>query len=238
MKKSYTTSIIIALFVAINTISYAQDSLTNKHLILKIAPLAMFDIDNTFEFAAEHRLSKNNRWTLSEQLGYGAGVANVWKQEDTNYGNFREHYRAKLEARRYKEANPDMTGFYTAYEVFYKQVNDKLNRYVGRDCENGPCAYSENLNYAVSKYVVGATAKIGYQHRFKNEVKKNTNFVFDFYVGLGIRRVMIDHKADNVQNNSNWFFFNEGGLGSFGSKDRSYNVPHASFGIRFGYILF
>ena len=36
----------------------AQDSLDRKHLLVKIAPLTIFDIDNTFEFAVEHRLGK------------------------------------------------------------------------------------------------------------------------------------------------------------------------------------
>ncbi|GGD70924.1 hypothetical protein GCM10011514_38740 [Emticicia aquatilis] len=235
--KKYT--FLIASFVIFVKIATAQDSLDRKHLIVKIAPLTIFDIDNTFEFSAEHSLSKNNRWTLSEQLGYGAGVANIWQEESSKYGNTREHYRVKLEARRYRHARPDMTGGYMAYEVFYKQVNDRINRNIGRECENGPCNYYENLDYPASKYVVGGTIKAGYQHRFKNEFKKNTNFVFDLYIGLGIRRVMIDHKVDVQVSESPWFYY--GGnewFGSFGSKDRAYNIPHASFGIRFGYFIF
>ncbi|MFN3489616.1 MAG: hypothetical protein ACK4YV_10805, partial [Emticicia sp.] len=164
--------------------------------------------------------------------------ANVWKQEDTNYGNNREHFRLKIEARRYKKANLDMAGFYTAYELFFKQVNDHISRNVGRECESGPCAYFENLDYPVSKYVVGGTAKIGYQHRFKNEDKKKTKFVFDFYVGLGLRRIMIDHKIDGAATQNNSWFFNDAWFGGFGWKDNAYNIPHGSLGIRFGYLVF
>lgn len=214
----------------------AQDSLDRKHLIVKIAPLAMFDIDNTFEFAAEHRLNKKNRWTLSEQVGYGAGVANIWG-ENNAYNPQREHYRAKLEARRYSKAKPDMTGYYMGYEVFYKQVNDQLNKSVGRECESGPCNYYENLDYPVTKYVLGTTVKVGYQVRFRDEDKKKTNFVFDIYVGLGLRRIMIDHKVD-IQNYGSSFYYGESWFGGFGSRDNAYNIPHASFGLRFGYILY
>ena len=45
------------------------------------------------------RFGQSKRWTLSEQIGYGVGVANVWKQEDTKYGN----NRVKVETRRYLE---------------------------------------------------------------------------------------------------------------------------------------
>lgn len=235
MKKTF----ILIVLLAILQISHGQDSLERKRLILKIAPLTMFDIDNTFQFAAEHRLNKNNRWTLSEELGYGAGVVNLWG-ESSNYNNAREHYRVKLEARRYGKPTNDMTGRYFGYELFYKQVNDQLNRGIGRECESGPCNYFENLDYPVSKYVVGATAKLGYQIRFKDVNEKKTNFVFDFYIGLGLRRIMIDHKIDGTTQNNSWFFGNEGFLsfGNLGYKDRAYNIPHGSFGVRFGYLVF
>jgi hypothetical protein len=237
MKKVYISAILITLFGTFSIVSSAQDSLNKPHLILKIAPLTIFDIDNTFEFAAEHRLGKSNRWTLSEQIGYGAGVANVW---DENYGNSREHLRVKTEARRYKNNNGQMTGFYTAYELFFKQVNDKINRSVGRECGSGPCAYFENLDYPVSKYVAGTTIKIGYQLRFNDENKKKSKFMFDFYVGLGLRRIMIDHKIDGAATQNNSWFGNDGffSFGSFGYVDRAYNIPHASLGIRLGYLVF
>jgi hypothetical protein len=237
MKNFHKLTVMACFFFTLN-IAFAQDSLQKKHLVLKIAPLTMFDIDNTFEFAAEHRLGKQNRWTLSEQLGYGAGITNLWKQGNSNYENYGEQFRIKIEARRYKKANLDMTGFYTAYELFFKQVNDHISRSIGRECESGPCNYYENLDYPVSKYVVGITAKIGYQHRFKNEDKKKSKFVFDFYVGLGLRRIIIDHKIDGAAIQNNPWFFSEAWFGGFGRKDNAYNIPHGSFGIRFGYLVF
>jgi len=239
MKNPHELTFIACFLLALNTV-FAQDSLQKKHLILKIAPLTLFDIDNTFQLATEHSLSKNNRWTLSEELGYGQGKANIWGETNT-YGPYREHYRAKLEARKYGKKISDMTGTYVAYELFYKQVNDHLNRSIGRECESGPCNYYENLDYPVSKYVVGTTIKIGYQARFRDEDKKNTKFVFDFYVGLGIRKVMIDHKVDLTLDNSSGAFYGNNfsfGFGSFGYKDRTYNVPHVAFGIRLGYTIF
>ncbi|GAB2632326.1 hypothetical protein GCM10027035_28290 [Emticicia sediminis] len=239
MKKIYISSFFIAFFGVLSLGSHAQDSLNKAHLILKIAPLTMFDIDNTFEFAAEHRLGQSKRWTLSEQLGYGAGVANLWG-ENNDFGPAREHYRVKVEVRRYDKKASNMAGGYLAYELFYKQVNDELNRSVGRECDGGPCAYFETLDYPVSKYVVGATIKVGYQARLRNEDKKKTKFVFDFYVGLGVRRIMIDHKIDGAATQNNSWFGNDGffPFGSFGYADRAYNIPHGSLGIRLGYLVF
>lgn len=239
MKKIYISAFFIAFFGVLSIGSHAQDSLNKAHLILKIAPLTMFDIDNTFEFAAEHRLGQSKRWTLSEQLGYGAGVANLWG-ENNDFGPAREHYRVKVEARRYDKKASNMAGGYLAYELFYKQVNDELNRSVGRECDGGPCAYFENLDYPVSKYVVGATIKVGYQARLRNEDKKKTKFVFDFYVGLGVRRIMIDHKIDGAATQNNLWFGNDGSFpfGGFGYADRAYNIPHGSLGIRLGYLVF
>ncbi len=239
MKKNYLIAVFIAFLGVLSMDSHAQDSLNKAHLILKIAPLTMFDIDNTFEFAAEHRLGQSKRWTLSEQLGYGAGVANLWG-ENNDFGPAREHYRVKVEARRYDKKASNMAGGYLAYELFYKQVNDELNRSVGRECDGGPCAYFENLDYPVSKYVVGATIKVGYQARLKNEDKKKTKFVFDFYVGLGVRRIMIDHKIDGAATQNNSWFGNDGSFPfwGFGYADRAYNIPHGSLGIRLGYLVF
>ena len=126
MKILHTIYLFFSLFLTENIV-FSQDSLQRKHLILKILPLAIFDIDNTFQIATEHNLSKNMRWTLSEELGYGASSANVWayNSNNDNYGSNREVYRVKVEARRYNlKKNQQMAGGYMAYEVFYKQVND------------------------------------------------------------------------------------------------------------------
>lgn len=242
MKILYTICLFFALFLVEN-IAFSQDSLQRKHLILKISPLTIFDIDNTFQIATEHNLSKNMRWTLSEELGYGAGSVNVWayNSNNDNYGSSREVYRVKIEARRYTlKKNQQMAGGYMAYEVFYKQVNDQMNRTVGRECESGPCNYFEDVNYSASKYVVGGTVKFGYQRFFRDENNKNTKFVFDFYVGLGLRRVMIDHRVDGDVQNNNWFFGNDAifSNGGLGYRDNAYNIPHAALGIKVGYLLF
>ena len=218
------------------SVGFAQDSLLHRNLAIKIAPLSMLDIDNTFQLGIEHRL-KGNRWTLSEEFGYGAAAANLWMGANDN-SKLREVFRAKVEARKYKQA---FTGTYVAYEAFYKQVNDRLQRGIGRECEDGWCNYFENINYPVSKYVIGATAKLGYQTRFKNELKHKGNFIFDIYVGLGLRRKIIDHAYDEeLDSQSSWFYRGDNiyANNGFGYKDRKYNIPHFSLGIKFGYLIF
>ena len=232
--KHYIYTLVISLFFIHQSV--AQDSLQRKYFILKIAPLAMFDVDNTFQLATEHRLS-GNRWTLSEEFGYGTGKANLWGNSfNSTKSDFRENFRAKIEARRYKEA---FTGRYAAYELFYKQVNDRSSKSVGRECENGSCNYFETVSYPINKYVIGLTAKLGYQIRIRNELKKNTNFVFDFYVGAGLRRIIINHHDTNQPGEDfriygNRIFDNSG----LGYSNARFNLPHLALGIKLGYIIF
>ena len=239
MKNLHKLLVFVCIFVGIN-VSFAQDSLRQRHLIFKVTPLTIVDIDNTFQVAVEHSLTKSKHWSLTEEFGYGKANANFWGNI-YDYSSFRENFRVRLEARKYQKTAPDLTGRYFAYELFYKQVNDRMNRSVGRECESGPCNYYEKLDYSVSKYVVGGTGKIGYQIRLKDEDKKKTNFIFDFYAGLGLRRIMIDHRVDGTIQN-NFFFF--GGNDSLfandglGYKDKAYNIPHLAFGIKFGYFIF
>jgi hypothetical protein len=237
----YTTFTLLFVIVLSNQL-FAQDTLGKKHLALKIAPLAILDIDNTFQLAIEHRL-KGNRWTLSEELGYGTAAANFWTALDgSTESKFRENIRAKIEVRKYRNA---FNGRYVAYELFYKQINDRTTRSVGRECETGACNYFEMVNYPINKYVVGISAKIGYQIRIRNELKKNTNFVFDFYVGAGLRRIMINHHDPNESSQgdgSNFypFYYNDGLFSNsgLGYRDRNYNIPHLAMGLKIGYLIF
>lgn len=210
-------------------------------MALKIAPLAMFDIDNTFQFAVEHRVG-GNRWTLSEEFGYGTAAGNFWTNVlGTTRSGFRENFRVKIEARRYKNA---FTGKYVAYELLFKQINDKAERMIGRECENG-CNYYEEVNYPINKYVVGASAKIGYQIRIRNELKKNTNFVFDFYVGAGVKRIIVNHHDpnENLQGDINMYtdyYYNDGLFSNsgLGYRDAKYNLFHLALGLKIGYLVF
>lgn len=232
-------SLLLVLFSLDSSI--AQDSLQKNHLVIKLAPLTLLDIDNTFQLAVEHRL-KGSRWTLSEELGYGTAAANLWANSFNQDGTrFRENFRAKIEARKYREA---LTGRYLAYELFYKQINDRSNRNVGRECEAGgwACNYYEKLNYPINKHVVGLSVKIGYQIRIRDELKKNTNFVFDFYVGAGLRRIMINHHdpTENPPSSSDFLYYTDGLFinSGLGYRDRNYNIPHLALGLKIGYIIF
>lgn len=239
----YTIFTLLFVIVLSNHL-FAQDTLQKKHLAFKIAPLAILDFDNTFQFAVEHRL-KGNRWTLSEEFGYGTSAGNFWTALDgSTKSRFRENIRAKIEARKYRNGSA-FNGRYVAYEVLFKQINDRAQRSVGRECENGMCNYYEIVNYPINKYVVGISAKVGYQIRIRNELKKSTNFVFDFYVGAGLRRIMINHHDpnENLQGNINMYTDHYYGDGLFsnsglGYRDRNYNIPHLSLGLKLGYLIF
>ena len=87
--------------------------------------------------------------------------------------------------------------------------------------------------------MIGLTAKLGYQIRIRNELKKNTNFVFDFYVGAGLRRIIINHHDTNQPGEDfriygNRIFDNSG----LGYSNARFNLPHLALGIKLGYIIF
>jgi hypothetical protein len=223
--------------VLIGSNLYSQEKKEYKRLIVKLVPLASIDIDNTWQLAVEHRL--RNTWTMVEEFGYGRFADNPWQINNENNSQ-RETYRAKLEFRNYKVKSPFLTGNYIGYELFYKQVNDVINRTISRECDSGNCNYFEKLDYDVSKYVFGGNVKFGFQGRFGSKTS-HSNFTYDVFGGFGIRRRQVNHKnaADLNQgfSNNNSFLNNDSIFSAFGSKDNAITLPNLTVGIKIGLIV-
>jgi hypothetical protein len=216
--------------------SFSQEKIPYKHVIVKLIPLASMDIDNTWQFAIEHRLQK--AWTLSEEFGYGRYADNPWLFNRENDSK-KETFRAKLEVRNYKIESAFMTGKYLGYEAYYKQVNDLIERTIPRECEGWNCNYYEKLQYGVSKYVFGGNIKFGSQGRFGSKTAPS-NFIYDCFLGFGFRRIKIDHKYEGDFNtdHSNRRYGDGGLFNSYGSYDRATTLPNITVGLKFGLILF
>ena len=134
--------------------------------VAKFSPLHLFDPDNTVQFGLERVLS--TRQSVQAEFGYGTGVMNVWRNGGSSRYGQAEHWRGRAEWRFYtnryrtnrnfginvRSAAP--LGNYLAVELFYKQDN-ALERFpVGRECVGGLCAYFEQLETPVMKYVWGS----------------------------------------------------------------------------------
>ena len=166
----------------------AQDTLRNQSNrkiagILKFAPLSLFDLDNTIQFGYEYPL--NSRWTLQAEAGYGNQYFNIF-HFNSSYHRDREIWRARTEGRYYLSRHRKAPwGGYIAMEVLYKRITFSEQGSIGRECENGICAYFERTRYKIFKDVVGYHLKIGAQRWIGKRI------TLEGYVGLGARRIFI-----------------------------------------------
>ena len=81
--------------------------------------------------------------------------------------------------------------------------------------------------------------KFGKQLRF-GPTKNPTNYVIDYFIGFGLRRIVVDHKVDvDLNDGSSRFNRNYSGIfGGYGRNDREVNLPNITLGLKFGLILF
>ncbi len=206
-------------------------------LVFKLAPLSLFDPDNTFQAGAEYCLS--DRWSLQSEFGYGNYRTNLVQQDQ--YGRYngkenKEVWRTRFEVRHYYTPfyqNPHNNP-YVALEVFYKRVNFLENKTLGRDCDQGNCAYFEDVAYKVFKNVVGSHIKVGFQRiLFKR-------FLSDIYFGFGFRLIYINApglpESAVPQNGRQFLLVNISPISP--DEPGSYQSFSMSLGLKLGYLLF
>lgn len=160
------------------------------HMILKPAPLWLFDEDPAVAVGAEMRISL--RTSVQGELGYGWPGWGKLPGTDQHTGT----WRVKTEWRFYRNHyNPDGSlradgattyplGKYQAVEVYIKllSVSHKWTYHETRFWRN-----SLSLTY-----------KVGWQFGWTNTVPKGwARFVGDVYIGLGVR-------VTNQDNGGNW----------------------------------
>ncbi|GAB3919668.1 hypothetical protein [Larkinella terrae] len=203
--------------------------------VVKFAPLALFDPDNTIQFGAERLFS--TRHTVQAEFGYGWKAVNMYPSRRRDYENF-EVWRGRAEWRRYAGryyrfrrphyANAPI-GRYFAIETFFKQITALETTAVGRECVDGTCAYFEQGTFPIYRTVWGIHAKFGRQYVLT--LPGDNRFLLDFYVGFGFRSLTpyrFNSTNEDVIRSPGFLFWSnqQGGL-----------RPSATLGIKLGYVL-
>ncbi|RCR70867.1 hypothetical protein [Larkinella punicea] len=204
--------------------------------VVKFAPLALFDLDNTVQFGAERLFG--GRHTVQAEFGYGWKAINLHPERRSDFENF-EVWRGRAEWRRYSGryrgyrrphfATPPI-GRYFAIETFFKQRTVLETTAVGRECVNGTCAYFERGTFPMYRTVWGVHCKFGRQYVLT--MPGDNRLLLDFFVGLGFRNVspyhFLNSTNDNVITPNTFGTWNtrQGGL-----------FPSATLGIKLGYVL-
>ncbi|MFC5408776.1 hypothetical protein ACFPMF_05625 [Larkinella bovis] len=203
--------------------------------VIKAAPLALFDIDNTIQAGAEWLLGR--RYSVQAELGYGWRGINLYPDRRDDYEKF-EVWRGRAEWRRYSGryrgfrkphfAVPPI-GRYFALETFFKQVTTLQTTTIGQECVDGTCAYFQRGTFPMYRTVWGIHAKFGRQYVLT--MPSDNRFLLDFFVGLGFRH-LTPYRFSTTSEDV--FEFTNTGLWS-----RHYQgiLPSATIGIKLGYVL-
>lgn len=204
--------------------------------VVKFAPLALFDPDNTIQFGVERLFG--TRHTVQGEFGYGWKAINMYPARREDYENF-EVWRGRAEWRRYSGRyrsfrRPHFAqvpiGRYFAIETFFKQFTARQTTAVGRECVDGTCAYFEQGTFPIYRTVWGLHAKFGRQ--FVLTMPSDNRFLLDFFIGFGFRNLspfrFNTASNDDVIRSTGFLFWNtqQGGL-----------RPSATLGIKLGYVL-
>ena len=216
--------------------------------VVSLAPLALFDPENTVQVGAERLLGR--QYSVLGEFGYGPAALNLWRSELTN--NVLETWRGRAEwriytrrIRSYRGWQPGRVGRtvtrkplgnYVAFDLFYKQSNASESGSVGRACEDGSCQYFQRFQSRVTKYVGGAHVKVGRQVLLFN-ADENSRLVMDLYMGLGIRRRLVkNYGLPEPEDGGSYSFTDRNGV----FNDVLFDAPirmSATAGFRIGYVF-
>lgn len=226
MKKPFA----LILLLLTPAYGYAQapkpDSLGSV-VILKITPLALFDVDNTLQLGLEVPFH-NPAWTFQQEVGYGHSSFNIWYTERENYPD-RETWRFRSQLRYYFRNN-NQSSPYIAGEYLFKKNSEQKTESVGVDCLNGPfgpCAYFQIKDRNLGRFVNAFHIKWGWQFRMGGR------WYFDTYVGGGIRALQVrylDGGGRSLDNRGISIFRKD-------TPGRYRPIPSLSAGVHFGYRL-
>ena len=226
-----------ALFFGSGLVSWAQridpgsiDSTPTQPAypwVVKLAPLSLFDIDNTIQFGLERLVSQHG--AVQVEFGYGWQGLNLWQSSQNERYSNREIWRGRVEWRHYLNKTNQPRGRYMAVEGFYKQVNVRESGTVGVGCTAGPCQYYQLFSSPLQKYVWGGHVKFGSQ---MTPIRGKNRLLLDMYVGLGFRRRMIER----FQPSGDSFYYRSAGYTLFDSfSGTSYTLISLSYGARLGW---
>lgn len=175
----------------------------DQPLVLKLAPLGLFDIDPTVQAAIEIPLRP--KWSVQQEVGYGWQSLDPLRRKDWDWFYLavpKSTFRARTEVRYY--FSPDLlrrykakvgsNGFYAAGELLFKQLNHKRPGFTIKSIPStGPLSPQTQFTPGttrVTRNVYGIQAKIGYQTNLSKS-GKNPQFIVDVYMGVGFRIISV-----------------------------------------------
>lgn len=199
-------------------------------VILKIAPLTLFDLDNTVQAGIEVPL-KNPAWTLQQEVGYGHSAFNLWLYERREHPN-RETWRSRSQIRYYFRKRNQKSAYIAAEYLFKKNSEQKFES-VGYECTgaqfNQQCAYFKNQNTHLGRFVSAFHVKWG------GQIVIGERWLLDMHLGAGIRalnvRYLDQYRKPALGNDFRWFDFRTDVPGRYEP------TPSLSFGVQLGYRL-
>nr|WP_293842424.1 hypothetical protein [uncultured Arsenicibacter sp.] len=221
----------ICLMLAFHTHAQRIDSTASGEYrwVIKLAPLAIIDPDNTVQLAAEYLFGQ--RSSVQAEFGYGWNNFSLYNNQ-RDY-RFREVWRSRAELRTYWKRRGQYrtpVGAYWAVEAFYKQVNNREKYTIGRECQSGPCAYYQQIDTPITKYISGGNLKLGFQGKFSSN--PDDHIIFDVYMGFGLRFRNVQ-KPDVPTDSDRWFYESRD---LFGTYERGkVTLPNMTAGFKIGY---
>jgi hypothetical protein len=214
-------------FLAFCSYGQINAETAKEHVIIKFAPLALFDFDNTVQFGVEVPLGKSGM-SLQQDLGYGHSSFNIMYGTELDRPQ-KEIYKSRTQLRYYYMERRRVKA-YVAGEVLLKKVIYAENKWVGMECDQpwGNCAFFENKYVKTGRTVGAAHAKLGWQFYFSNRM------ALDLFTGIGFRHISVKSITPGLDNaqvprTNRWFESDIPGTSEF--------IPSLAMGFHFGIVL-
>jgi len=206
---------------------YAQErqSAIRKNVIIKFAPLALFDTDNTFQAGIEIPV-RNTKFSIQQDFGYGHASFNIW-YKDRDVRPEKTILKSRTQLRYYFYQKPALQ-MYVAGEYLYKRVIQFDNQWVGMECGSGGCNFFENKDVKLGRLVNAIHAKLGWQFYFTNRT------TIDLFTGFGIRSRnlrILTPDVDQARFKDDFSFFTDN------TPNSTLILPSVAVGFHIGIIL-
>ena len=208
-----------------------------RSVVVKLNPLMAVGVDGAAYGGVEVPMGR--RGAIQGEVGYG-GFRSLMNYDSDSYTH-KENWRGRLQYRWYnREGLATDKPWYWAVEGTYKQVNAVDNQTLGRDCQNGNCAYFELVNQTVTRYVAGAYGKVGKLVPF-TRIDGTYRFSLDLYAGIGINyawtaRQPLDRPLSGQYPNTD-YLFSSGGQFSFSDRFGKNNPTSLQLDMQAGFTV-
>ena len=214
-----------------------------RSVVVKLNPFMAGGVDGAMYGGVETPVGV--RGAIQAEAGYGA-FRSLMNFDSDSYTR-KENWRARLQYRSYvREGLPSDSPWYWAVEGTYKQVNVLDNQTVGRECQNGNCAYFQLVQQLATRYVGGVYGKLGKIVPL-SQTGGSYRFLLDMYVGMGLnyawtRRAPLGLALNTQYPNGDYLYSTYAnplfGTDRFGKANtRTYFLPDIQIGFMLGYKL-